>query len=264
LVVLEETDIDFLVQLGLTRTQAKVYSALLNLEVAGARAIYQRTDVPRAEVYRSLDELQKIGLIEKEIDTPYRFRAPPLELCVQILIAKKNQQHREFQKTAEGFLRKMRQQDQTKSQRIDYSIRMVQGKRRIEQLLRSQHQAARKRVDVLSTAGRWLQILEFCFDDYVDALEHDVEYRVFVEDSSGQLKNNERVRKLMAYPNFKLKVGGSPLKTNLAVFDAAEATINFFPSRPLKDSPLIVTNHPSFIQMCKDHFKIIWSESEIP
>ena len=260
--IIAESDIDFLIQLGLTRTQAKVYLMLLKLEPAKARTIYKNTDVPRPEVYRSLDALQKLGLVEREISTPFMFHAPPLELCIQILMARREQEHREFQDRAKLFLRKMHSTKRPRPQKSEHRLLMIEGIKRIEMLLRSQHQGARKEVQIITTSNRWLRILHFCLVDYIDALERGVNYRVFVEDTQEQIKFNKDISNLKANSNFELKVGRNPLKSNLAVFDQREATINFFPSKSLNESPLIVTNHPSFVQMCQDHFSLIWNKIE--
>ena len=261
MIVLAESDIDFLIQLGLTKTQAKVYLTLLRLDAAKARTIYKNTNVPRPEVYRSLDELQKLGLVEKEITKPFVFHTPPLELCIQILMAKRNQEHREFQNKAKDFLQKIQAAKKPRPKNNEYKIFVIEGIKRIEILVKRQHQSARKEVNVLTTSNRWLRIMQFCVGDYIEALKRGVNYRVFVQDTQEHLKDKKDVHMLMSYSNFELKVGKEPLKTNMAIFDQIEATINFFPSQPLNKSPLIVTCHPSFIQMCQDHFNAIWNNN---
>lgn len=260
MIFLDESDIGFLMQLGLTKTQAKVYLTLLKLDVANARTLYKNTDVPRPEIYRSLDELQKMGLVEKEISTPLKFHAPPLELCIQILMAKREQKYKEFKIEAREFLRKIKKIKQPQSKKRVYDLFMITGMQRIEQLITKQHSNVKKEVDILTTSTRWLRILEFCSEYYFKALERGVNYHVFVEDANNQIRYNEDACKLISNPNFHLKVGKSPLKTNLAIFDQTEATVNFFPSQPLKKSPLIVIRHPSFIQMCQDHFHMVWNK----
>ena len=261
MIVLAESEIDFLIQLGLTKTQAKVYLTLLRLDPAKARTIYKNTNVPRPEVYRSLDELQKLGLVEREIAKPFVFHTPPLELCIQILMAKRNQEHREFQNKAKEFLQKIQAAKKPRTENHEYKILMIEGIKRIEMLVKRQHQGARKEVNVVTTSTRWLHIMHFCFEDYIAALERGVNYRVFVQDTQEHLKNKKDVQKLMLYSNFELKVGREPLKTNMAVFDQIEVTINFFPSEPLNKSPLIVTCHPSFILMAQDHFDKVWKSA---
>ena len=79
-----------------------------------------------------------------------------------------------------------------------------------------------------------------------------------IEAPSSEIRLQESIQALLAKPNLELKISRSPLKTNAAVFDQKDATINFCPSESLADSSLLWTNHPSFISMCHDHFKAIW------
>ena len=77
------------------------------------------------------------------------------------------------------------------------------------------------------------------------AVNREVNYRVVLES-----------------PGFELRLSRGPLATNAAIFDDKEVTINFFQGKPIGESPIIWTNHPSFIQMCKDHFKQIWKSAQ--
>jgi hypothetical protein len=76
--------------------------------------------------------------------------------------------------------------------------------------------------------------------------------------SSAILIELSTARALMAKPRFEMRLSRTRLKTNAAIFDQKEATFNFFPSESLLESPVIWTNHPSFISMCQDHFEKIW------
>ena len=119
-------------QLGLTKTQARVYLVLLKLDSSNARTIYKNTDVPRPEVYRSLDELQKLGLVEREVSKPIVFQTPPLELCIQILMDKREREHREFHHRAKEFLRKIQASKKPRRQKNEYTLSIIEGIKRIE------------------------------------------------------------------------------------------------------------------------------------
>ncbi len=74
---LEEESIGLLTQLGFNITQAKLYLALSKLGEADARTLSKEANVPRPEVYRTLDELQKKGLVEKESPHHTGLKPPP-------------------------------------------------------------------------------------------------------------------------------------------------------------------------------------------
>lgn len=254
----KEKESQFLTQIGFTKTQAKIYLTLLKQDEADARTLSKDTNVPGPEVYRTLKELQKKGLVEKEITTPYKFKATPLELGLQILMNQRIQQCKEIQERIKEFLRENQSCSIETPQEQECKLLMVEGRERVSQIMKLEHDSVQQSVDILSTLTRWLQILDSCFEDYEKALARKVKYRVVIEKPRGKIDFPEKVRALLAKPGFELRLSRAPLKTNAAIFDQKEATINFFPSKPLVESPIIWTNHPSFISMCQDHFKAIW------
>ena len=113
-------------------------------------------------------------------------------------------------------------------------------------------------VDIITILPRWLQILDECLEDYQNAVKRGVEYRLII----GLLKDMSDLPKsvnyLMSKPNFKIKASASVQQINSAVFDRKEATFNYHPCKNLGASPLIVTNHPSFIELTLGYFESIW------
>jgi sugar-specific transcriptional regulator TrmB len=257
-VALEEESIGFLTQLGFTKTQATLYLALLKLEEADVRTLSKKVYFPRSEVYRTLLELQKKGLVEKEITAPYRFKATPIELGLQVLIDRRVQQCREIQQKTKEFLRKIQSCPIETPQEQEYRFIMVEGKERLLQIMKDEHDSVQQSADILSTLKRWLQILDSCLKDYEKALARKVKYRVVIEKPRGEIDFPENIKALLAEPGFELRLSRAPLKTNAAIFDGKEATFNFFPSKSLAESPIIWTDNPSFISMCQDHFEKIW------
>jgi sugar-specific transcriptional regulator TrmB len=257
-VFLEEESISLLTQLGFNIAQAKVYLALSKLEEANARTLSKETNVPRPEVYRTLGELQEKGFVEKVITTPYRFKVTPIEYGLQILMVQKVQQFKELQEKTKEFLRKIQNRPIETMKEQEYRFIMVEGRERLLQIIKDEHDNVQQSVDILSTLTRWLQILDLCFKDYEKALARKVKYRVVIEKPRGEINFPENARALLAEPGFELRLSRGPLVTNAAIFDQKEATFNFIPSKSLAESPIIWTDHPSFIAMCQDHFEKIW------
>ena len=110
---------------------------------------------------------------------------------------------------------------------------------------------------------RWLQILDFSFQEYTDALKRNVKYRVIIDNPAEGINIPENIKALLANPNFKLRLSANPLKTNGAVFDDKEGTFNFYPSKPIGKAFIKWTNHISFLSMFQDQFNVSW-KSAIP
>lgn len=78
--------------LGLTLCQAKVYLALCNFGVLDAKSIAKYADVPRPDVYRVVNELEKSGLIDRNLSRPTTFQALELDRGIDILLKKRREE----------------------------------------------------------------------------------------------------------------------------------------------------------------------------
>lgn len=258
-----EEDVQFLTKIGFTKTQIRLYLMLLTLGEADARTISKSTEVPSAAVYRTLAELQKKGLVEKVIATPYKFKATPLDFGLQLLMVRHTRQHLELQRELkEFFIRRKHKYVSETPQEEEYKLTMVEGKDRILQIKQIEHGKVQRCVDMLSTLQRWLQFLDNCCEEYKGALARKVKYRLVIQAPAEGFNFQDKAQAIISDPNFELRFSTEPLICNLAVFDERQASINFFPSKSVLESPLILTNHPSFIQMCQDHFETVWRSSQ--
>jgi sugar-specific transcriptional regulator TrmB len=253
----ETEEAKFLTQLGFTKAQAKIYLALLQTGKANAAALQKLVKMPRPVVYRTLAELQEKGLAEKEIAQPNGFRATPIHFALQNMILQRTEDFRRLAFKTEEFLRKFPQEQEKPVHAQDYKLIMINGKGRILHKIKTQLNCARSSVDLLTTLPRWLPTVEECCENYEKALSRGVKFRVIAETLNSEVsqKVNEN---LLSASNFHLKLTSNSYNTNSGIFDHEVAIINFFPSKPVAESPIIWTNHPSFLAMCKDQFESAW------
>jgi sugar-specific transcriptional regulator TrmB len=80
---------DELAGFGLTKTQAKIYVALIASGIASVSDIAKSSKIRREEVYRLIPNLERRGLITKKLKTPRKFSATRPEIAIQILIKAK-------------------------------------------------------------------------------------------------------------------------------------------------------------------------------
>jgi sugar-specific transcriptional regulator TrmB len=255
---IEDEQVQLLIDLGFTKNQAKIYLMLLKLEATDASTLSKKINVPRSEVYRTLGELISKGLVEKEIAVPYQFKATPINFGLQILVAQRFKKCKEIEEKTKKFLREFQSNKKKTLSQQKYKLTKIEGRERLIQVIKLQHDKVQRNVDIMTTMQRWLQILHYVFEDYIRAFARGVKYRVVLEASPSEISSRENIQSLLKKQNFDLRLSRSPLKTNAAIFDQNEVTINFFPSQSIAESPIIWTNHPSFISMCQDHFNTVW------
>jgi len=250
-----------LMDIGFTKNQAELYLTLLKLGKADGKTLSKIVKSPKTVVYRTLNELHRIGLVEKEVSVPYKFKATPLKEGLQIIVNQRLDYYKESRNKTEQFLLRKQRVGEHYIEEKAYRLTSFEGKNRIIQIIKRQHDMACESIDIISTLNRWLQIIEKCFEKYKKALERKVKYRVVVDKPEGKIFFPEEVKVLLSNPNFELKIARGSLANNLGICDDMEATFNFYPSKSLKDSPIIWTNHSSFIEMAQDHFEKVWKSA---
>jgi sugar-specific transcriptional regulator TrmB len=260
--VIYGVDVQTLVEIGLTSNQSKIYLTLLKFGKSNVRNISRHSEVPRQEAYRVLDELQRMGLIEKTIALPCEFEAVPINFGMQVLMTKKVEQLNAIEKKVKEILLKNQSCILKPPSEEEYKLVELEGKARLKQTMKREHSKVQRTADIITTLQRWLQILDFCFQDYMEALNRKVKYRVVIAKPAGKITFPENIQALLAEATFELRLSKEPIKINAAVFDENEATINFFEGKSLRESPIIWTNHPAFILMCRDHFDKVWKSSQ--
>jgi len=261
-VLLKEEEIQLLTQIGLTKTQAKIYLTLLKHGMAEARALANISNTPRPLVYRTLDELQKIGLVEREINTPHNFKATPPNFGLPILMNQKLQQYKKIQEKTKIFLQKIKDSPIKPTPREKFKLKMYEGRQRILQIIRLNLDNTQHNLNVVSTLERWLHVVNSCSENYEKTVARVAKCRIIVEKPEGDIIFPNRIKAWLEKPNFEVRFKSTPLKTNAAIFDQNEVLISFFPSKPLAEAPVLWTNHPSFISMCQDHFEKIWKTAQ--
>jgi sugar-specific transcriptional regulator TrmB len=88
------SELNVLIDLGLTAIQAKVYLALVNSGPLKISAISKISNVARPDVYSTLSKLQKLCLVEKIIEKPLKCRATPIKIGLSLLLKTKTDQYK--------------------------------------------------------------------------------------------------------------------------------------------------------------------------
>jgi sugar-specific transcriptional regulator TrmB len=81
-----EEHVQLFCELGLTPIQAKIYLTLFNSGELSARSMADSLNINRVDVYRALQRLQKLGMVEVSIGKPNKFVAAEPKIATSLLI----------------------------------------------------------------------------------------------------------------------------------------------------------------------------------
>ena len=86
-------EVQTMTKLGLTNRQTMVYLWLVKSgRTESIKAISKGTKIARQHIYKIADTLNELGLVEKALSTPTKFKATPIEIGVSILMENKNKE----------------------------------------------------------------------------------------------------------------------------------------------------------------------------
>ena len=254
-----------MVSLGLTLRQAKIYIAIIQSGICTVSKVSWVSGVPREHVYRIIPKLQNLGLIEKIIDRPTKFKATPVQDVIPMLMNKRTNATNELSKKSRCFLKNFNDEN-TKTNNQEYGPQFVLIPKKVA-LARKRGNAienAQTSVDVVTSWKRYSQATFECLEMMRKALKRGVIIRHIMEkpEDKRSLAIARKIEQLFnEYPSFKVKYIRTSITAILAVFDNKEVILITTPTLELNHAPALWSNNPSLVELAKKYFEMMWTES---
>jgi sugar-specific transcriptional regulator TrmB len=258
----KDESIELLKQIGFTKTQAKLYLTLITAGKTDAKNLAKLSNVPRQAVYRSLNELQEKGMVEKIISLPQEYKAIPLKEALRILIKSKAEEYDQVLEKAKTCLIRFEEQKAQESLDKSYYISILEGKETVINKIKYLTENTQSTLCVCQTPQRWLQVNLQIFKTVKEALKRGVKYRVIIEESSEPFVFEKTLKPILSNPNYKVRLANHKLKINAAIYDDKFGCFSFYPGKSVSGTPVIVTNHQSLLVGFLDHFERLWQDSK--
>jgi sugar-specific transcriptional regulator TrmB len=256
--------IKILRRLGLTFTQARIYLALVTLGESSVRHISKTSGVAKAEVYRRISTLLRLGLLEKKLDLPIRFKAVPLQDGLNILLKQKTIEHKELLKNTAKLVSNFKEKNEKKPEEIENQFSMVPGQNAHINWLRKRFKTIQTSVDSIVTWNDE-KIFQFRLEkEYHEAAKRGIKRRKIVYIPENQKNsidiNNETLTNLFLNSQKRivfdppLVLGGSLDKENVVI----ATTLN----DPLQTGETVFwSNNPCIVALFQNYFEELWKKA---
>ena len=256
----QQSDMQILIDLGLTLLQAKVYLALARSEPTNAITISKLAKVARPDVYRTLSKLHNLGLVEEIIEVPRRYKAIPMTRGLAFLLKRKTEKHDMLRKKTELLLRTFQKEDATQKRRVGSGrFVMIPKKERVVNRIRRAIDESQETVDLVLSLKRFMFGMTVAFaESAAEAWDRGVKFRIIVEKpeeaNTAQIVRELCGKSLCCSVRF---LPGLP-KTVIGIYDSKEAFLIVNPGEGLSDSPALWSNNQSLLTVVQDYFDILW------
>ena len=247
-------------RLGLTFNQARVYLALARSGTSTAKTISTVSQIPREDVYRIMPQLRRLGLVEKAVVVPAKFKALSMEEALFVLLQRRMEETSELRTKAGELLKNFRQNiaKQNLEEEEPQFILIPERENALQRRRMATNNAQRSLVAVTSWK-RFPNGLYTYAEEVEKALDRGVEIRFVTDQPEGKGSIPKIMADLMKHSSFKIKYTTKLLTTILAIYDEKEVYLVTSPGLATQDSPALWSNNPSLVELARNYFEMMWN-----
>jgi sugar-specific transcriptional regulator TrmB len=259
-----DDNVKTLEDLGLTLSQAKVYVNAAKLGKAKARDLWEKSGVGRQEIYRILDELLKMGLIEKQISSPSRFQAVPISTGALMLLNRKHEGILKLETEARKLIREKETKEGVEEQGSEFFI--LHRKYVMQNRGEDSYANAEKSVEFFAPFKRLAGCFTYDIDVYRKAVERGVDMRAITEKVAPYkyARLQKKASALFSKRNFSLRIAIPFDKVAFSIIDDREAYFPLDPEKSLFEDQSLWTNNRFLIALAHKYFSMIWDRAIEP
>ena len=254
-------EVQTLMQLGLTSCQARIYIVLAKSGILSAKELSKLTGITRQDIYRVIPTLYEIGLIEKVLENPVKYRALSLGRTVKILLDKRNQETKKLKNKTIQLIRNTKlDSEKITSLKDDPNFVIIPPNELLINKIGNSINKVETQIDVVTSLHRLQEATDVFITNIKKTLKKKVKLRLILEQDK-QL-DIENIPKILINYNTEIKYSVIGTRTLMAIYDKNEVYIFTKESSNIKESPALWSNAPALVNLAQENFETIWKKSK--
>lgn len=260
--MLQDEYLQTLVDLGLTRVQAKAYLALCRLDCATIKAISKMANLARQDVYRIMPSLQKMGLVEQVISNPIKYHAIPIKNGVYSLLQHHIEEQERLTKKTTALLNRLKEDNfkMNFTAQEEPQLLIISELSLLFKKLMNGTRTSQLSIDSVGTWEAFDGVTANGLPDFKKALQRGVRIRAITEKPPNGKSLPGYVKTLQKHPLYEVRFVVSPAPVTMAILDKKEVSICI--SVPAGNSPSSLWSSNSVIvSLASNYFEEIWNKA---
>jgi sugar-specific transcriptional regulator TrmB len=256
--------VELLVKLGLTFTEAKIFLVLCVIGTSTARMISENAGVAREVIYQVIPTLQQKGLIESVLTTPQTYRAIPAEYAFEILLKQKNEETRKTEKDVKESLRALRKVQNTDTTDC-YQITIIPGGKALLTRIIGEMRNTKKSVNVIMSWQKFLKWHRlYAKDEIKEAKLRNVKFQVLLEKEIPQLTTSSPSSLIYGstyFEDLEIRIAPNASLVNMLIFDDKKIFIDTAQEKGLPGTSFVYSNNPCLTPQSTSYFITNWDKA---
>ena len=253
-----ERVIPTLENLGLTGVEAKVYFALSKLDASTISEISEISKIHRTDLYVILPNLEKKGLVEREISQPMRYRAVPIKEGLDVLLQKKSRKYSELQNQVASLKKTLKEPQKRKLKTNQKSKFVLISENRITESIGKSIDKTMESIDLVLSQPRFSKGIVLFAEKIDKSCSRGVKWRFITERPHLGRLFLDQIEELRKKPHCQIRFLTSVPPTILGIYDRKEVFVFKNPTESINMSPALWSDNPSLISMVLDYFEVLW------
>jgi len=251
----KEGDIVTLVELGLNKTQARIYLALVERGMLPIRMVSEYSGVGRPETYRAVLELNHRGLVETVLASPTTYKPLPLQEVVNILMAQKQQEMSELKGKSEKLLQEYQKKTINPVAFVEREfVLLPKGSGGVKKAA-SAIKAAQSSIDFVISIKKFNQLLLAASEELVEATNRGVKIR-FILDKNNLNKSLSEIFALF-HNTASFKYIDELPQPFTVIFDK-KSVLMATTGDDFAQTSMLWSNNAVLVGTIQNYFKLLW------
>jgi sugar-specific transcriptional regulator TrmB len=260
--MINEQSVQTLMKLGLSSSQSKTYLSLTKLGEATVITVSKSSNIDRGETYRVLSKLMDLGLVEKIIDSPNRYRPVSLAEALSILLDRKKQEDSLIKKETERLLEESSSVDVGEPfEKEEPRTLLIPSGKHLANLMRERLTNLQRNYDGISYVDEFERRLNVYYEDYKRLLDKGVKIRFVLENPEDKQLSSNLLDSLNACSNFEVSFVRSKVPACIGIYDDQEVQVSTARRIDLCAASAYWTNSPVFVALARCYFDSLWTKT---
>jgi sugar-specific transcriptional regulator TrmB len=259
-----DDNIQILIDLGVNRTQARIYLALVEKGTSTIRKVADYSGVGRPDTYRAMLELKHAGLIETILCSPTKYKPLPLAEAISLLIDQKQNQMTALMEKTDKLIQEYERKPASDGNDYDSQFVLVpEGVTSVKKAIAAIRNAE-KNIELVCSFKRFNQTLVAASEDIIKAANRGVKVRFILD------KTNIGGPLSKVFVDFcrtslcEIRYMPELMHSFIAIYDKKEVHLATKEEDDFSQAPILWSNNPELVSVMQNYFEAVWlSQSSV-
>ncbi len=244
--------------LGLTRVQARILTALANLEEATVETTAKTAHIARQHLYEPLAVLEKKSLLQKVISNPTKYRALPIQEVCSILMKIRNKENYELQHKVSKLIKNLEKHKTQSATEVKETL-LITGVSAFLHKINAATASAQTSFDGTADIELFRHGMVDSGEIHRASVKRGVHYRHIISLPEKRIVKlgDEDLRK---NPLWKVRFSFRPLIFQMTIIDKKEVFISLHP-HVMRECQYYWSNDICFLTLAQSYYDNLWKQA---